>query len=91
MPKSGSWPKRTLDVALSLCHAHLLRIHGRGAEWIDDNHVGSSIRVDKVPTITLAQCVQNAGLVEVDEAGQVLHPVARWRIGLTEKGGKKCG
>lgn len=56
-------------------NTHLLRVHGWRAQRIDDHHVGSSVCVNEVPAITLAQRMQDTGLVEVDEAGQVLHTV----------------
>lgn len=39
--------------------SYLLRIHGRCAKGVDDNHVGSRVGVDEVGSIALPQAVHH--------------------------------
>lgn len=55
--------------------AYLLRVHGGGAQGVDDHHVGPSIGVDEVASVALPQAVHHAGLVQIEQRGQVLRSV----------------
>lgn len=55
--------------------AHLLRVHGGGAQGVDDHHVGPSVGVDEVAPVALPQAVHHTGFIQIEQRGQVLRPV----------------
>lgn len=53
---------------LGVC-LYLFRVHGRCAEGVNDDHVGSSKGVDEVASITLPQAVHDTGLIQIEQRG----------------------
>lgn len=51
--------------------SHLLGVHGRSPTGAEDEQAGASICVQQASAIALAQCVQDARLIEVHQGGQI--------------------
>lgn len=65
--------------------SHLLRVHGRHTDRVDDHYVWPSVGVDEVSSVALSQCVHDAGLVQVEQRRQILHTVQRGRVRLNRQ------
>lgn len=65
--------------------SHLFGVHSRGAPGAEHQQAGASVGVQQASPTTLAQCVQDAGLIEVDQGGQVFQAITGWGICLQER------
>lgn len=62
--------------------AYLFRVHGRGANGVNNHHVGPSVGVHQITAVPLPQRVHHARLVQVLQGGQVFQPLQRRRVRL---------
>lgn len=62
--------------------AYLFRVHGGGANGVNDHHVGPSVGVHQVTAVPLPQGVHHAGLIQILQRGQVLYSVKHRRVCL---------
>lgn len=69
---------------------YLLRVHGGGPPGAEDEQAGASVRVQQARTIALAQCVEDAGLIEVDQRSQVFQTVTGGSISLCDGTGRQA-